>query len=108
MNIMFPDKVRITPVVMNTVFNTEERGASFLSKANVEEEGKIRYNSNGEIIDPFIVIIFPYKTSVFRGYIVEIVKLCNDNPTSHEAIPRKVIQASRRINFGLKHIEVLV
>jgi len=108
MSLMFPDRVRVTPIVINTIFNTEERGTSYISKASVEEEGKVRYNSNGEIIDPFTLIILPGGKTINRGDLIEITKLCKKDPTAQEAIPRKVIQAARRFDFGLKHIEVLV
>jgi len=108
MSLIFPDKVKITPININTVFNTEEQGTPFFSKANIEEEGKVRYNSNGEIIDPFIVIILPKGISIDRGDYIKIIKLNKKEPTTHEVISRKVIQASRRFNFGIGQIEVLV
>jgi len=105
---MFPDKVRVTPIVVSKAYRTETPGTPFISEAAVEDDGEIKYSSSGQPIDPEIWIFLPANVTIKRGDKIEVTELHGQIPTSQEAEKRKVKRAYRPGGFTVSHIEVLV
>jgi hypothetical protein len=72
---LFPDLVKITPIVRDATYRTETEGSPFNSKAYVEDESKIRYGPDGQPLDPDIFVGLPKDTSINEGDRVNIIKL---------------------------------
>lgn len=105
---MFPDKVKITPIAFDSVYRKETPGTPFISEAAVEEDSTIRYSSVGEPIDPEIWIFLPGDVVVEKGDYIEITELHGKAPTTQEAMERKVKRYHRAGAYSMSHIEVLV
>jgi len=105
---MFPDKVKITPIAFDSIFRKETPGTPFISEAAVEESGEIKYSSAGKPIDPEIWIFLPGNVVIEKGDCVEITELHGKTPTTQEAQERQVKRAHRAGAYSMSHIEVLV
>ena len=108
MSILFPDKVRITPVTIGDIYRKETEGETVLSIAFVEESGVIKYSSSGKPIDPEISIFLPGNAVIKQGDSIETVELHGETPTTQEAKKREVKRVHRAGAYGISHIEVLV
>ena len=108
MSLLFPDKVSITPITINTNYGTETEGAAFTSRAYVEEESKILYSSSGQPMDPVMYIYMPWETNIAAGYYIQITQLHGATPTAGEGVKRKVQRVSRVGGSQKSHIEVIV
>jgi hypothetical protein len=107
--ILFPDKVKITPVETDTSYRTETDGTVKIVKASVEESGGIKFSAmTGQPLDPEIWIFFPKGTTIKQGDYIERVKLHGATPTAEEALKRKVRKVHRAGGFTISHIEALV
>jgi len=105
---MFPDKVKITPIAFDSIYRKETPGVPFISEAAVEDSGEIKFSSAGKPIDPEIWIFLPGDVSIERGDYIEITELHGETPTVQEAEERVVKRYHRAGGFSMSHIEVLV
>lgn len=108
MSIYYTDVVQIRSVQRDKTFGTEEKDNSFLSNAYVEEESEIKYNKNGELIDPVIHIFLPVTIAILKGDYIKVISLHGNEVNVHDGIERKVKRVSHVGGFNDSHLEVLV
>jgi len=104
----YPDIVEITPVVLATAFKEETEGTPFPSDASVEDDSKLRFNRDGEPIEPSVIILFPKGTNVHKYFFAKIIKLHGETPTEDDNHRRRIKYASRIGGTMDSHIEAIV
>jgi len=107
MSVYFTDVVRITNVTTD-IDGAETKGTPFTSKAYVEDDGKIRYGSDGQPIAPETLIVLPKGVTITEGDIIAIVKLRGITVSGNDAVDKKVRAAPPVGSFTPSHIEVVV
>lgn len=107
MSVYFPDTVQIRNVERDKTFGTETKGIPFVSNAQVEEESEIKYNKNGEPIDPVFHIFLPKGVTVLKGDYIKVISLHGNTPNEHDGIERKVKRALNVGGFNDSHLEIL-
>ena len=108
MSLAYPDVVEITPVVLATAFKEETEGTPFPSDASVEDDSKLRFNRDGEPIEPSVIILFPKGTNVHKYFFAKIIKLHGETPTEDDNHRRRIKYASRIGGSMDSHIEAIV
>lgn len=109
MSLLFPDIIDIIPVTRDSVFNVETEGSpSTQSVAYVEEESEIRYNSQGELVDPSALVCLPADAVIAKGDFIKMVKVHGRTPIGDELLQRKVKRATYRGGSKVTHVEVLI
>lgn len=108
MSVYFPDIVEIINIAYNSTYRTKTEGTPFQSRAFIEDESEIKYDTNGQPIEPNIFIGLPKNTIIHKGSFIEIIKLHGETSTAQEAERREVKRVSRIGDFEMSHVEVMV
>lgn len=105
---LFTDRIRITKVVENIIFNSPESEDTVIAKAYIENNTKVRYGNDGTPFTPSFLIMLPGNTSIFAEDEIEIVKIHGQDPVGSEAGKKKIMQTRRVGGFQVSHLEVMV
>ena len=108
MSLSYPDLTDRTPVTISESFKEPIEGALVRLKCYIEDDSEIRYGSDGQPIEPKMIIMYPKGTVMNKGDYITIVKLHGQDPTTEEAVRRRVKLAAKLGASSSSHVEVIV
>jgi hypothetical protein len=73
-SLYYRDEIQITPVSRDANFRNETKGTAFTSRAYVEFDDRITYDSSGMPVRPARRIFTPFNTSIQEGDYVKVTK----------------------------------
>lgn len=106
MSYEYPDQIKITPVIRDQSFRSEIKGTPYYSDAQIEVEDRIQYDTNGQPLDPRVLVLLPAKTIIKKGDIVNIIKL--HGASYSVTFDYHVISAFPVGSVAESHIEVIL
>lgn len=104
MSLLFPDRVGIISVTRNSTYGTNTLSDETESKAYIEDDSTITFNSNGELLKSIKIILLPKDTTINVGDHIRIIK--------HHgvALDEEYVTVQRVSRIGgsrVSHLEVL-
>ena len=75
MSFRFPHKIQVTPIARNVTFGTNTEGTSVNYVAQIEQEDKIRYGSDGQPLEPRTFFMLPPDAVIVEGDKIKITEM---------------------------------